>query len=804
MSQTSQQSRETQWCRLVQVGRQVSLQVYQRSGNLLPSLFAIWFLAAGQMAMAVDFTTDIKPILSAHCFECHGEETQESGLRLDVSASLLEGGYSGPAIVRGKSGESLLIRVILGEDEELSKMPPEGPELSREELALLRLWIDEGAPMPESTDVVDAKKKSDHWSFQPVSDPQPPLLKNSYSQRNPIDAFVLAKLEAAGVSPSIEADRATLIRRVTLDLTGLLPTIEEVDAIESDPSDDAYDRVVDRLLSSPHYGERWGRHWLDVARFAESNGYTIDGARSIWKYRDWVIDALNRDMPFDQFSVEQIAGDMLPSASTAQIIATGFHRNTMVNEEGGTDDEQFRVEAVVDRVATTGAAFLGLTLGCARCHDHKYDPVSQREFYQLFAIFNNADEPSLPLPTEEQTAQLDAKQAEISQAQKELKAEGESEAGKKKVESLKQQKKELNKPVLTTLVMRERSEPRVTNIHLRGDFLRLGTQVSANVPGVLPGLVARDGEPDRLDFANWLVDTNNPLTARVTVNRIWQRYFGQGLVATENDFGTQGDLPTHPELLDWLSRKFMEQGWSIKKLHRLIVTSATYRQSSRVREDLHAVDPYNKLLGRQQRLRLEAESIRDVALAASGMLSTEIGGPSVYPPQPEGVYRFTQTKHDWGNSEGEARYRRGMYTYLWRSSPYPFLKTFDAPDATVTCTRRPRSNTPLQALTLANDVAFFEIAQGFASDLLGEKVESDRERIELAFRRCLARRPAETEIDRLADYLKSQQQQFAKMKEDAAFVGPSNLPAEVNRVTGAAWTMLARVMLNLDEFITRE
>ncbi len=989
-------------------------------------------------AEPVDFERDIRPVLAAHCFECHGEDAQESSLRLDSSAAILTGGNSGPALIAGKRGESVLLKAIQGDDQEVAKMPPDGPALSAEQIELVGRWIDEGAKMPSESAYQHARCASDHWSFQPPGPAEPPRVNDAAWVRNPIDAFVLAQLGVAGLTPAAEADKTTLIRRVTLDLIGLPPTVEQIDAFLADSRSDAYERVVDRLLNSPHYGEHWARDWLDIARYADSNGYTIDGGRSIWKYRDWVIAAMNRDLPFDRFAIEQLAGDMLPGARTDQIVATGFHRNTLVNEEGGTDKEQFRVEAVIDRVSTTGAAFLGLTVGCARCHDHKYDPISQREFYQLFAIFNNCDEPALPVPTDQQAKEMPALLAEIEQSEErlamvdansgsrqaewesslagklavnwtsldgrvesaggaeiisladssllvggkipsgdtytlraplprqsvtallletlpheslpgkgpglspegafilsEIAIETETAAGKHKavpvaaaladfspdpgpvshaidgkpktgwrvadpahlgvpqtaifilqeplpndasevvvalthahgnephqigrfrvsvstatpavlglptavrvalatpaaqrtdgqrkairehyqtldpermplaaqIAELKKRRKQIERATTTTLVMREREEPRETHVHLRGDFLRPGAVVRPDVPEVLPPLVARGQRADRLDFARWLVDENNPLTARVTVNRIWQRHFGQGLVATENDFGTQGELPSHPELLDWLARQFMASGWSQKALHRTIVTSATYRESSHARDDLAKADPYNKLLGRQQRLRLQAESIRDVALAASGMLSEEIGGPGVYPPQPEGIYRFTQQKKFWGESKGEDRYRRGMYTYLWRSSLYPFLKTFDAPDATVACTRRSRSNTPLQALTLANDRAFFEIAQGFAAELLAAPAVDDAARVRLAFRRALARDPADEELSSLLEYLQSERGRFAEATKDAAEVAPKQRPDGTDDATAAAWTMLARVLLNLDEFITRE
>ncbi len=751
----------------------------------------------GLSADEVDFQRDVQPLLAARCFACHGPEEQESGLRLDRTDARMQGGNSGPAVVRGNSAESLIVRAMkAGPDGEVPQMPPEGPRLEADQIAIVERWIDAGAKAPPDATALESRRTSDHWSFQPLARVSPPQVGNPAWVRNPIDAFVLARLEAAGLGPSPPADGVTLIRRVTLDLVGLPPSIQEVDAFLADKDAGAYERVIDRLLSSPHYGERWGRHWLDLAHYADSNGYTIDGARSIWKYRDWVIDALNRDLSFDQFAIEQIAGDLLPDATRDQQIATGFYRNTLVNEEGGTDKEQFRVEAVVDRLETTGAAFLGLTLGCARCHDHKFDPITQRDFYRLFAVFNGADEPTLQVPTEQQAKELPALMAEIRQAEERLavvdanagtrQAEWESAvaamspeakaqlmlpaevlaalavaAGERseahrevirreyqkidpervplaeRIAELKQQQSQVNRQITTTLVMQERKEPRETFIHVRGDFLSPGAAVEPGVPEVLPPLAVRGPHADRLDFARWIAGPDNPLTARVVVNRVWQRYFGRGLVATENDFGLQGERPSHPELLDWLAARFIADGWSLKSLHRLIVSSNTYRQASRMRAELSAADPYNHLLGRQQRMRLEAETIRDSALVASGRFNPEIGGPGVYPPQPEGIYKFTQQVKFWGESSGGDRHRRGMYTYLWRSSPYPFLKTFDVPDAVVACTRRPRSNTPLQSLTLANDRAFFEFAQGLATRLLAQPAADDQERVRRAFRLTL-------------------------------------------------------------------
>ncbi|HTU92942.1 MAG TPA: PSD1 and planctomycete cytochrome C domain-containing protein [Gemmataceae bacterium] len=831
-------------------------------------LFLAFLFPGSVAAEPIDYARDIQPILTKHCISCHGAKKQRSSLRLDSVRAAHQGGNSGPALVPAKSGASRLILAINGGNDEVAAMPPKGPRLSKHEISLLRAWIDGGAPIPanEIADQVrshseSSNEKGKHWAFQPIQRPSLPNVKSPHWCRNAIDRFVLARLEKQGIAPAPEADRVTLLRRVYLDLIGLPPSPKDIEDFLSDKRPDAYERVVERLLASPHYGERWGRHWLDLARYADSNGYSIDSPRSIWKYRDWVIDALNKDKPFDQFLTEQLAGDLLPQATTEQRVATGFHRNTQKNEEGGIDQEQFRVESIVDRVNTTGTVFLGLTIGCCQCHDHKFDPLTQREYYQLFAFFNNCDEPTLELPTQEQLRKRRAIRTRIAALEKQLKTldtatpervamwEGsltpESRAilpakvqailaiapnGRnfrqeqaviaayrnfeqvrhvvggigqplnylaaahvqammtrrmleKKIAEL---QKEL--PVIpTTLVIHERKTPRATHIHLGGDFLRKGAAVAPDVPHVLPPLANRQRQlpgdrPTRLHLARWLVDGRNPLTARVTVNRLWQQYFGLGIVETENDFGTQGTPPSHPELLDWLSTEFRDRGWSMKAMHRLIVASATYRQSSRHRPELAVIDARNRLLARQNRLRLDAEVVRDVALSASGLLNRTVGGPSVYPPQPKGVYSFTQVPRNWEASRGRDRYRRGLYTYFWRSAPHPDLTVFDAPDALSACTRRNRSNTPLQALTLLNDQGFFEFAQALAGRVLHEGPSEDRDRIGYAFYLCLGRKPNERERQALERLL--QQQGGAKPLD--------------------AWTSVARVLLNLDEFITRE
>lgn len=838
-------------------------------------------VAAGDETNRPDYTTQIKPLLARHCVECHGPKKQQSGLRVDSGRALIQGGDSGPAVVPKDAAKSLLMHAVTG-TEGASKMPPEGPALSPEEIEVLRDWIAAGAAFPQDEVVAASPRKgADHWSFQPVQHPVPPLMAASATERSPIDVFVTARLKAAKLTPSAEADRETLLRRTSLDLCGIPPTPDEVHEFLSSTSPDAFERVVDRLIASPHFGERWGRDWLDAARYADSNGFTRDMPRTIFKFRDWVVTALNRNQPFDEFVTDQLAGDMRPNPTLDQLVATGFHRNTLVNEEGGTDPEQFRVESVVDRVNTTGTVFLGLTVGCAQCHDHKYDPISQREYYQLFAYFNSTafaggdpTAPRIDVPSADQIARGEPQRqqkirGQIAELEAQLKVQADAIAvhlsewektltddDKKKLpfnvknavdlpprDRSATHKRDLDayfrgidvarrkfpqldeiaklradEPVFpTTMIMQELDQPRETFIQMRGDFLRKGAKVVPAVPAVLFAEQVSASKSDapvaqtRLDLARWLVSPGNPLTSRVTVNRVWQKYFGRGLVETENDFGTQGTSPSHPELLDWLASEFSgvamrepQSGWDMKRLHRSIVTSATYRQSSRQRDDVAEVDPTNKWLAQQNRLRLDAEVIRDSALAASGLLTTELGGPPVYPPQPDGVFDFTQDKKPWTTATDRNRYRKAMYTQLWRSSLYPSMTVFDFPDANVACTRRIRSNTPLQSLTLANDLTFVEFARGLAVRLLSSSAEDDSHRLILACDLCLSREPNSIELARLRNFLQQQRVRFAADETAAGQFAPGALPGGISAVEGAAWTALSRVLMNLDEFITRE
>lgn len=1178
------------------------------------ALAIVWWTAACGSARAddVDFTHDVRPLLARHCFKCHGpdEKARKRELRLDTHDGALKGGKSGePAIVPGKPDDSEFVRRIFSKDD-AEVMPPPSAKLplTDAQKQILKRWVEEGA------------KYVPHWAFVPPMQAPLPRIERAGWTRNPIDDFVLARMEAAGLAPAPEADKSALARRVYLDLIGMPPSPEEADLFIQDESADAYDKLVDRVLKSPHYGERWARKWLDLARYADTNGYEKDRPRSMWPYRDWVINALNDDIPFDRFTIEQIAGDMLPDATVAQHIATGFHRNTMLNEEGGIDPLEFRFYAMTDRVATTGTAWLGLTLMCCQCHTHKYDPVTHTEYYQVMAFLNNADEPTMPVPrpdlaatrreTEEKIRQLTAdlpnrfpsageyewhiarpesvasaggatveKLADgtirlsgtnpdkdtytvvvdtdfprvaairiealvdpqlpstgpgrtphgnfvLSELTVQAALNGSSEPRTVKIVSgaadfaqdgfpamnaidgqtttgwaihgpgkwnvdrtatflfdpaaeiggkvrwtikldqqhgmqhtlgkfrvsfgqrnddprpeelrrrdhlekklaawiegetkravnwtvLRPVEAKANMPILTvleddsilatsdqtkrdvydlkfrndlkgitairlealpddrlpnrgpgrvyyegpfgdfylsnitlaadgrpakfskatqsfaegrntaataidddlqsgwsingrqgeshaavfnlaeplpaagelalqmvfekyyavglgrfrvsvttdprpveatvisaevekillipaeqrstgqndqllqqfvllapelaaeraaikklrdempafptTLVMSERPalEPRATYLHKRGEFLQPQEPVKPGIPAVLPQVPA-DAPKNRLAFARWLVSPENPLTGRVTMNRQWGAFFGRGLVKTQEDFGFQGEAPTHPELLDWLAVEFMKRGWSMKEMHRLIVTSATYRQSSRVTPELLAKDPQNRWLARAPRFRIDAELVRDSALKISGLFSPKLGGPSVFPPQPaaaEGAYGSLV----WNVSAGPDRYRRGLYTFAKRTAPYAMFNAFDSPSGEACVARREVSNTPLQALTLMNDVVFWEAAQALGT-LIAARAGSIEERVGYLFRRSLVRSPTASELELLTGFFQAQHERLVKKELDAAKIAA---PGEGDPLERAAWTLAARAILNLDETITR-
>ncbi len=1180
-----------------------------------------WIAAGAEYPAMVDFATQIQPILAAKCQSCHGPEVQESSFRVDQIDSLMTGGASGAtSILPHKPAESdLLTRVASRRPEQ--RMPPAGPRLSRDEVTLIRRWIQQGAPVPDQG---QQRVESDHWAFGPRTRPEPPEVARAEWVRNPIDRFVLARLEAEGLAPSPEADRRTLVRRLYLDLLGLPPRPEEVDAFLADESPEATDKLVDRLLASPHFGERWARYWLDLARYADSDGYEKDTPRPFaWRWRDWVIDAINRDLPYDQFTIEQLAGDLLPEATQEQLVATGFHRNTLTNREGGVDPEQYRVEQIIDRTNTTGTVWLGLTLACAQCHTHKYDPITQTEYYRFFAFFNDADERDITAPTPAELAayneasrdfraahealesevatlvadyerdELPARQAAweadpagwepawtplmpvelasmrggtelgrrddgafITGAAKPerdtyeiitdpgpgaigavrlelladdslpargpgragngnlvlsefelavLPAEGEPRpvaiasatadhsqdgysiaasidgnrgtgwallpqigqdhtalytlaeplmlaagerlrvrivqeygtahtlglfrlafgaegdwrpcgeaatasvggasftvqpdgavlvsganpetdiyyvtakvelprvtgirlealpddslgnggpgrvahgnfvvtelavtaqygAGEAKplalrhatsnhdqdkypiVEAIDGDRSDVRNngwaimphagqrhraafevtepavgegpvtlrfqidqlwggqhtlgkfrlsvtgddypvdireltpelrlaleqpraeraaeqqaavdayyraqdpylaeqqrrveshlaegpPAPNTMAQAfaQRADARDTRLMIRGDFMRPGPAVKPATLAVLPPLEPRGERADRLDLARWLTEPENPLTSRVEVNRIWAHLFGAGLVRTPNDWGTRGEPPTHPELLDWLADEFIARGWSRKELIRLIVGSATYRQTSATRPELLELDPENRLVARQGRYRLQAEVLRDVGLASSGLLNDAVGGPSIRPPLPAGMTMLSYANGmNWSETTGPDKYRRGLYIFFQRTVPYPMLMTFDAPDSNTACPRRERSNTPLQALTMLNDPVIFECAQALGRDV-AELPGTRDERFAALFERTVARPPTERERQ-LTGELYDRMLAACADEERAKAIAGAEVPGERLAET-AAWVATARVLLNTDEFVTRE
>jgi hypothetical protein len=822
----------------------------------------------------IQYARDILPILSTHCFTCHGPDAklQKAGLRLDLFETAIKELKSGNrAIVPGKAKESELLARIHTADE-TQRMPPKSAKkaLKDTEKALLKRWIEEGAEYQR------------HWAFVVPKRPTLPPAKGW--GRNPIDQFLLTRMQKEGMKPSPEADRYTLARRLSIDLTGLPPTIEMVDRFVNDKSPDAYEKYVDRLLDLPAYGERWAHVWLDLARYADSNGYATDNARTIWKYRDWVIDAINKNQPFDRFTIEQIAGDMLPNATQEQILATAFHRNTLTNDEGGTSDEEFRAVAVVDRVNTTMQVWMGLTMACAQCHDHKYDALSQADYFRMYAIFNQTEDadkgdnsPNIVITTAadlKQKAELEAKIAKIEKDlltadakvdETQAKWEDDKKATDKAPAPIKKilamdakkrspaQKLEVTKYYRSTLpefkkvadqiaasrkqydavkgvptpIMKELPEKqrRVTKIHIRGNFLDEGDEVKPGVPALLHPF-PKDQPPNRLTLAKWLVSPDNPLTARVTVNRYWEQIFGLGLMESPDDYGVRGKTPTHPELLDWLAVVFQSSphapreekhhaerdaydglAWDVKKFLKLIVTSAAYRQVSTVTPALMERDPENRYLARGPRFRSSAETIRDQSLYIAGLLSPKMYGAPVRPPRPNsGLTAAFGGSTDWQNSTGEDKYRRALYTQWRRTTPYPSMTTFDAPARTVCTITRPRTNTPLQALVTLNDPVYVEAAQALGRRMVKEGGPTVESKLQYGFRLCLARPAREVELQRLTELYTKTLERYAnepKLAQQMATdpIGP--LPKGMEAQQMAAWTIVGNVLLNLDETLAK-
>jgi len=1032
-------------------------------GSLL-LLLALTGITPVSAQSKVDFQADIQPVFEKSCGACHSAKAQMGQLRLDAKNPAMAGGQSGKVIAPGHAADSILFQRVAGLGNQ-ARMPM-GGMLSPGQIEKIRVWINQGAEWPEAYNSASAPVEvKKHWAFIAPVRPVTPKVTQAKWVSNPVDAFILARLESEKLKPSPEADRTTVLRRLSLDLIGLPPTPEEIDAFIKDRSPKAYEKQVDRLLASPHYGERWARVWLDAARYADSDGFEKDKARQVWFYRDWVINALNRDLPYDQFVIRQIAGDQLPKATQEDRVATGFLRNSMLNEEGGVDPEQFRMESLFDRMEAIGKGVLGVTVQCAQCHTHKFDPIKHEDYYRMLAFLNDSNEANaavytpldemkraeifrrtaelerglrhrttdwelqmadwekeqtgaqpqwttLSLPDEELSSggqklirmddgsflaqgdpginnnqkftaktkleKITAIQLEMltdanlprggpgrgtngmfaltefGVAAKPLNADAAVKPAEVKIASatsdvnppetpLPEPLQVKGKPVKVTgpvafaidskpttawgadvgpglrnqprkavfrfaepiaipggatlivnlnqshgggdfynnnlgrfrlsatdapdavadplpktvrgilaiprsrrspaqiqtvfrfwrttvpawhdtneeisalwrdypegnsqLVVQLRDRPRQTHMLIRGDYTKPAAEVQPGVPAFLNPLPA--GAPvNRLTFAKWMVSRDSPTTARSYVNRAWQTIFGIGIVSTSEDLGTQSEAPSHPELLDWLAVDFMDNGWSMKKLTRTIVLSSTYRQSSHITPDLYTRDPYNRLLARGPRFRVDAEVVRDIALSASSLLNPAVGGPSVYPPAPDFLFHrpVSYSNKDWFTSEGPDRYRRALYTFRFRSVPYPMLQTFDAPSGESSCVRRARSNTPLQALTMLNEPLFLETARALAARTLRDGGADDAQRIRYAFRHCVGRAPDKSETAELLSLLKKEEQRFTEPGRDSAqFSGTADPGADPGTgPTRAAWTAVSRVLLNLDETITKE
>ena len=776
------------------------------NARILTALFGILLAgsqAAAQAPAKIDFNRDVRPILSDKCFACHGpdEKVRKGDLRLDTRAGAIAN-----AVVPGKPEASTLIERISSKEPE-GLMPPAktGKKLTVREVQILTQWVKESAPYAV------------HWAYaKPL---RPAVPKSSAWAKNPIDAFVLARVEKEKLAPAPEADKYSLIRRVALDLTGLPPTPAEADAFLKDTTPDAYEKLVDRLLAKPAFGEHQARLWLDLARYADSAGYADDPARTIWKYRDYVIESFNKNKPFDAFTIEQLAGDLMPNPTTEQRVATAFHRNTMTNSEGGTVDEEFRNVAIVDRVNTTFTVWMGTSITCSQCHNHKFDPISQKEYFQVFAFFNNtadadrADEtPVLPFWSPEQDVKKQQLRASIAELEVKLMAKQLGWLSQGRIGALKKVLAD-TKPSTTVPILEElpAGQRRKTRLQFRGNYQDLGDEVTEGVPAAFPPLTPPTSGRSRLDLAKWVVSPENPLTARVVANRFWEQLFGTGIVRTSEEFGAQGEQPTHPELLDWLAVEVMNPAsgrpWDVKRFLKLLVTSATYRQSAKVTPELFERDPENRLFARGPRVRLSAEMVRDQALFVSGLLSPKMLGPSVRPLQPNlGVNAAFGGSIDWTTSTGDDRFRRGIYTQWRRSNPYPSMSTFDAPNRDTCIVRRARTNTPLQALVTMNDPVYVEAAQGLARRAMKDGGKSTEEKIAFAVKLALVRPATDAEVKRLVKLFDESKAKFAKVSSKAtqfATVPLGALPKGADAADAYEWKVVSSVLLNLDEMFMK-
>lgn len=731
----------------------------------------------------VDYNFHIRPILSDKCFTCHGPDAnkREAGLRLDIGDSAFKALKETPgafAFVPGKPHQSEVYKRITTQDTSL-RMPPVNSNLAltEHEIDLIEKWIKQGA------------KYKPHWAFVAPQAVKPPEVDDEKWPRNDIDRFILQGMENAGLKPNEEADKERLLKRVCLDLTGLPPTIAMMDRFLADNSPNAYEKIVDTLLAMPQYGEKMAVHWMDVSRFADSHGYQDDNYRSQWPWRDWVIHAFNQNMSYKQFVTWQLAGDLMPNATREQLLATGFNRNHKITEEGGVIDEEYRVEYVSDRTNSFAKAFLGVTMECAHCHDHKYDPFSQQEYYQLYAFFNNVKEVGLESVVGGPETFAKKPYMEISNAEV------------KDVLSF------INKPDTNRLivsVMGDQDTVRKTYILNRGVYDAHGTEVTAGTPKSI--LAFNNAAPNRLGLAEWLFSPKNPLTARVFVNRMWQEVFGKGIVKTSGDFGMQGELPSHPALLDWLAVDFRDHGWDIKRLMRQIVTSATYRQSAVVSKEKLQTDPDNKWLSRSPRFRLPAELVRDLVLSSSGLLTKKIGGPSVKPYQPKGLWELATSGRGllarYQQDHGESLYRRGLYTFIKRTVPPPSLMIFDGSNRDQCEVKRSNTNTPLQALVMLNDPQVLEASRVLAARLMEEKSDP----VEKAFRLIVCRKPNEKELALLREYYKDQQQHYKGKPGEAAKilnVGEYPLPEKADKPELAALMQVVTTIYNLEETLSK-
>ena len=750
-----------------------------------------WAAIAVEPATKVDYSRDIRPILANVCFACHGPDAnkRQADLRLDLLTA------AGKKVLSpGNAAASELLRRVGSKDPDEQMPPPDSkkPRLTVSQIELLRRWIDQGA------------KYEVHWAYNRPSRPPLPAAKGRGWALGPIDCFVAQAQDAHGLKPAAAADRRTLLRRLTLDLVGLPPAPTEIDAFLADRTSGAYEREVDRLLASPHYGERMAVYWLDLVRYGDTCGYHSDNPRDVWLYRDWVIEAFNRNVPFDRFTIEQLAGDLLPNPTRDQKIASGYNRLLMTTEEGGAQPKEYAAKFAADRVRNASSAWLGSTMGCCQCHDHKYDPFSARDFYSLGAFFADVKEHAVgrqvqtPMPTAEQAARLHEFDRQIA---------AQPQSAKKKLAELKHQKEKFEETLPTTLIT-ESVAPKETRILPRGNWMDdSGEIVAPAIPAFLGKLETGGRRANRLDLAHWFVSADNPLVARVFVNRLWKQFFGQGLVKSLDDYGTQGALPTHPELLNWLAVEFRESGWDVKRLVRLIVTSQTYRQSSEAEKAIREQDPMNQWLTRQGSFRLEAEFVRDNALAASGLLSRKIGGPSVKPYQPAGYWSFLNfPPREYTADTGENQYRRGLYTFWQRTFVHPSLLAFDASTREECAAERARSNTPLQSLVLLNDPTYVEAARALAARMIREGGATSVQRLRFAYLLTIGREPRPAEIRTLTGLYEKHRNEYAtnaKAAESLVAVGQSPPSRQITPGELAAFTSVARVILNLHETITR-